>query len=227
MRKLISLLIVLGMLFVASSAFAWGGWWSCPEYNTVAQDSVGLNINEAVGDSNNGIIAVGGNYSNVGGEGYVNNPLWDPERYQLTAIATANIDFDPDKIIKSANYRYVGSSLQLYSYGELRNTQPTFCCDNGEGDVSVGGGGDLFHSSYLSGNSGGWTGGHAAAVYEAYDEGDTGNFLGFIQYGPEAGGCVTLTTYGTISRTNLPHGGLSLTALSVTTAASTGGGVID
>ena len=70
MRKLISLLVVLGMLFVAGPAMA--GWWNwnCPDYNTVALDFASLEINQPVGSANNGMHALGVNNSSVDGEGF-------------------------------------------------------------------------------------------------------------------------------------------------------------
>ena len=202
MRKLISLLVVLGMMFVAAGC------------NDTPIENVGVSggaeqwtehkVGAIIDYHNNG--AAGANYS-VGtyeGEGVD----WMNGYAGADGYATA-------EKFQGTNFREATATTGSSSYAGIEGA-------NGSGTVTVMGEGGVGHNTYLAGNTGGHTWGSAAYGYAGEDSGNVGSHC-CCSYGPTVSGSGMATTSGKTYRNNIPNG-VASHAVSSSYAYSSGGG---
>ena len=144
MRKLISLLVVLGMLFVASSAFGWGM----------------VNVDGSATQINTYVIDHGSNFA--GGYNITTGAYEAAGFFLAGGVATA--DGQTRAVV---NYGCNSRSAIAYTHGESAALAGAL----GTTGTSVDGEGFVEHGTYLPGNTGGSTYGSAGFTYGASNSG--------------------------------------------------------
>jgi len=139
MRKLISLLIVLGMLFVAGPAFGWS-------FNVTAQGDALAETSYSVGGQNN----------NAGGYSY------GQADYNATGLFIAFGIADGD----SQTHAWVGGGSNWRAAAACTKSESSaFGATLGVVRTGVSGFGNVSHNTQLGNGNGGYTGGYAAYSY--------------------------------------------------------------
>jgi len=205
MRKLLSLFIVFGMLFVASPVLA--GWGS----NVETSDYAAIDVFQLKHGS-----PYAGNWA--GGSGFGEALATGTGYKWMSSEAGAN-GSQKAVLRGGSNYREATATTTTSSYGNVLGKA-------GWGEVDVWGAGIAQHATYLPGNTGGGTHGMASYGYEGGNQGLTADFTIWrchISFGPGAEGSGLATTYGKAWRNPVTNG-VASHAVSSSYAYSSGGG---
>jgi len=147
MKKVLSLLVVLGMLFVAGNAFAWN--W---DPNVTAQGSAMATTD----------YSVGGQLNNAGGWSY------GAGSYDATGLFVAYGTSDADSTTKA----FVNGGFNWRSAAACtHSSSDAFGFTFGLVTTTVAGGGEVAHNTNLGTLNGGSTGGYAAYSYGSTNHG--------------------------------------------------------